>query len=873
MPVTHPLVQELGIHPLNTFFRDGKRTTDKLVFAKPEEDEHGKKTHFDEKFIATTHKHPLNKDNLIHYNAVWGSSIKSGTLTGITRQLADDIHHIFTYAESSIRVGSALFTNAWSGGYFRQLRLKVVPVNSQHGIFFVGDGANFIRQSVAHELRQRLVMKPYNLKDWKFGIQSLQQIINPDDWKVIVDELAKYQDYALHIINNNLPLDADQDFVQETEKLELSETTIQRLIAAEPMMAQHPVITAILSKNRADMVFEALTTGGARMTQGFIAFPANFGGNSVVLPPVDAVPRFQSKHSPYYTAIRFPGDSPFANMVVKDVSSSNHELSEYLAIAEGFQNRFVFRNGDTVQFSKGMTYIVPDELWQWDDADFVISSEDIKASSNWGSKDDIDETRNTFGDFVVDGIFTAINWIDKGNMVAIDYKTWKRAGGDFDGDMGGLRSADYLPKFTTAVGKSLNDAEGKITKAKLPKSYTFGVSDRTKFAVDSIAGGFLVGIWSNIATIVAHTNPAELPNIYELLEVLKVHSLFVSKDVIASIGNDNKAMYWALQSIIGLGIQAGTDGFKTNLDNIGGMEFLSELGLRWYKRLRDNGYNTPIITFNPKRNGLAFRDANQVPEMDSAHGIAAVLMKRGLEKLELPEYLDIGLPAQAFRDWAMQPINLRQMEGAKTLRTLCRKELARRNMTDPLSWVTFVQGYWLPMVKLAMSKGVIADKWEPVNPLDPKTKYRPVNAKRVPEFVGIDKYTMANLLWWAFHDGIRTSKGNDAVINSLSPVIWLFEEEVVRLVREKPGLAHLAKEFTVKITDHQKPEPGIYENCSITYVVRHEVVDGKGFDTRRAILKIGESMYLLDRAAPAFNFSNLRVEVADNRVNVKVQQM
>lgn len=260
-------------------------------------------------------------------------------------------------------------------------------------------------------------------------------------------------------------------------------------------------------------------------------------------------------------------------------------------------------------------------------------------------------------------------------------------------------------------------------------------------------------------------------------------------------------------------IQCGVDGFKTNLDNVGGMKALTKEIRRIWKILTEElAVSTRLIDYNPKKSPTALRDRDHLPafgEDEETFGISETLMKLAVNgftwdglpyRLELPEYLYLGALPDSFKFFAIGPRTLEELEACRLLRKFCRDELARRSMLTPADWVLFAETFWTPIlvdfhanprIILRYDRKISSDDASEHPKGCGKAVYSVAKERKFPTLVGISWERIAHLLWFAFHDTGGKSVG------SVIPLFWAepLREHLFDILQYQPGRLDLKDEF------------------------------------------------------------------------------
>ncbi|MCQ3979453.1 MAG: hypothetical protein DPW09_39045, partial [Anaerolineae bacterium] len=381
-----------------------------------------------------------------------------------------------------------------------------------------------------------------------------------------------------------------------------------------------------------------------------------------------------------------------------------------------------------------------------------------------------------------------------------------------------------------------------LAVSKLPKIYTFDepTTSRTKTLVDTLAGAMAVGMAANINLLILNTDPRKWSDVATRISSdAYFYSQMVGKGYIVEAypaemvnwmmeicecGEDEAKQVIRMFYVLSFFIQCGVDGFKTNLDNIGGMKSLTKEIRRIWKILTEElVVSTRLIDYNPKKSLTALRDRDHLPSFEpdeETFGISETLMKYAVNgfaweglpyRLELPEYLYLGSLPDSFKFYAIGPRTGEELEACRLLRKICRDELARRSMMTPADWVLFAEKFWTPILVDFQANARIILRYDRTVGLDGKAIYSVAKERKFPTLAGISWERIAHLLWFAFHDTGGKSVG------SAVPLFWAepLREHLFDILKYQPGRLDLKDEFRQVVVGVDKA--GIERG--VTYVV------------------------------------------------------
>ncbi|MBN3927899.1 hypothetical protein [Nostoc sp. NMS4] len=383
-----------------------------------------------------------------------------------------------------------------------------------------------------------------------------------------------------------LPLDNKLIFeLVENGIKELSQTsaaTNQNLPEGVTSVQDNPQNQVNHEDLQKEKLYRAVTTGNFPVRVG-TAMPVP--GKEVVLPP--GILPGNSKVALH----RSPADT--MNWTTGRVAASENPLSEFIGNLTALQYRWTGHEMGHKEppfvFFKGLLGVIPDENWpskyKTMNVDIVVCSEDRKVDEKWKETADIDTAKKTETQFTIQGDFAVSKLLDPGSLIGVAPEMMKDLSGDYDGDEVHLLAQSDSPALFQQI--ELQEQE-KIPNPKLDKDRKFPESsvsssatqdspallnnsfdvldEKTKTPtedpaartlaprlIDIVLGNQLVGIWSTIADLLSTVNPLRL-----------------DKEFTQDIGNEivgrplqNQQELW---QYVGLGIKAGTDLAKTNLE-------------------------------------------------------------------------------------------------------------------------------------------------------------------------------------------------------------------------------------------------------------------------------------------------------------------
>ncbi|MBE7553163.1 MAG: hypothetical protein HS126_19000 [Anaerolineales bacterium] len=790
-----------------------------------------------------TVNYPDGSSETFILNSLWSSATKNKTLTGYTQDLNRSLRKVFNYAEAGVRVGRAT-RGGFSNGRVAAWPIQWLPMGTN--LVFgpdvekpIGDGEFIIRQSDAVGLRRALVCKPFSLEQWRLSTQIVSQVKHPDDKEGVLLELLPHVAEGIERINDH------SEFIAHAFKFGMKDESRERLLELSEVMFDHPDLNLSLSPDKARAIFDTITTGKPKSVQGFVAIAG----------PRDGCAYFPSKQtrllkSELALLARYPVNNSRCIMPV--VAIHEGPISDFLSEIEQFQGTLFGKDDDGAGFmAAGQFIVVPDDRWPAEHAQarLLACSKNIKAFSTWKSGDDVKATQSGEWLMLFTGFISVCQWAHMLNGAMVDPDVFKEANGDFDFDQFEAIPEEPFPLTYNAFLNEWLHTTG-LAVSKLPKLYTFDdlKAPRSKTLTDTLAGAMAVGLAANINLLILNADPRTWSDLAtrigtdDYFYAQMVAKGYIVEDYPAEMVEwmmeicecDDEAARRVIRMfyVLSFFIQCGVDGFKTNLDNIGGMKALvKEIGRIW-KILTDEGLvSTRLIAFNPKKSPAALRDRDHLPEFSQAEptfGISESLMKMAIEgfawdgllyRLELPEYLYLGALPDSFKFFAIGPRTQEELEACRLLRRICRDELARRSMMTPSDWAIFAATFWTPLLKDFQQNGRVILRYDRKISEAGKPVYTIAKERRFPTLTGISWERIAHLLWFAFHD--TGGKGAGSAI----PLFWAepLREHLFDLLEHQPGRLDLKDDFQQVVVGVDRA--GIERNVTHVVDVRIEQVE------------------------------------------------
>ncbi|MCL4303129.1 MAG: hypothetical protein KJ077_46015 [Anaerolineae bacterium] len=782
----------------------------KLSETEEQELQDGKTGLIDKPMVVT---YPNGERESFILNSLWSSATKNKTLTGYSREINSALRKIYNYAEAGVRAGRGT-RGGFSNGKVKEYPVRFIPMNTPLKLAPgvekpMGDGEFIIRASDAAVLRRALVCKPFSLQQWRFSTQIASQVKHPYDKEGVILELLPHVAEGIERINDH------SEFVAHAFKFGMKDESREKLLELSDTLYEHPDLNLSLSPDKARAIFDTITTGKPKSIQGFVAIAGPTDGSAYF--PSQATRFIKSE---LYLLARYPVNNSRCIMPV--VAVQEGPISEFLNRVEQFQGTLFGTDGTGRFMAAGQFIVVSDECFPagYEDVKILACSKNIKAYSTWKTASDVKATQD--GDTLMSytGYISVCQWAHLLNAVMVDPDVWKEANGDFDFDEGEAVPECEFPLTFDAFRKEWLCTAG-LAVSKLPKIYTFDdpTASRSKVLVDTVSGAVAVGMAANDNLLILNTDPRTWSDVAirigtdDYFYSQMIGKGYIVEDYPAEMvewimeiceANEEDAkrvirMFYVLSFFI----QCGVDGFKTNLDNIGGMKALTkEIGRVWKLLTEELALSARLIAFNPKKSPTALRDREHLPQFDEdeeTFGVSETLMKMAVNgfawdgllcKLEVPEYLYLGALPDAFKFFAVGPRTGEELEACRLVRKICRDELARRSMMTPGDWAIFADKVWTPMVVDLHDNARVILRYNRTLS-EGKVVYSVAKERKFPTLAGISWERIAHLLWFAFHDTGGKSVG------SAVPLFWVepLREHLFDLLQYQPGRLDLKDEF------------------------------------------------------------------------------
>lgn len=378
---------------------------------------------------------PIHKFGATYLPGIMSStSSKNGDVLYVRNDIAAIVerHAPMQYAEDVQKTARALIPSAGFGAVRGQLRLKTVENGTDWAFGRVEDGIMYIRSSVAKALlvdEDRII----KLGRTRFNVQL---------WQHLDDTVGMRKEFATLFVKWVREL-AESKGVMEaafTSIDEGAEAWKTQLVAANPLMAKHPLLVAGLS-SMWQGVFIEKAANPAIDARSMVAVPC--AGRKPILP--DGV----------WMIARNPGQSSVVSTAHQCKGVERGMFDKY----EGAITMTITdRNGITL---KGLAVIVPDEYMP-DSFDVVSSVDNPKLGLN-GSKEPKEIV-------LADAVISAILWYRPEDLIGVPYKVWGLRAGDYDGDLVVVANISDMPSFAKSLirAKLRKEKNYKTPKSKSP---------------------------------------------------------------------------------------------------------------------------------------------------------------------------------------------------------------------------------------------------------------------------------------------------------------------------------------------------------------------------------------------------------------------
>lgn len=480
---------------------------------------------------------------------IGGSSVKTsykdnGSSYGIQSEYVSQIAGLFSFDESVCYGQRALFPLVISG-VKGKIHLRTVPLTGSDRTFLlknnmpvqVEDGWGYITQSLA----DKMVANTPDMRKRGFAAESgrasyqMLQWLDTEDPEVVAELVMDGVNAFNKLINDNPVLvqknaTKDIDKIKELHSILTTGKPAMELAVAMPVPEDYLIIPDC-----------------ARFTEKISG-----RGVAVIRSPADK----QNFCPVPANKIRYgDGQSPVSSIEAIQYTLTGRE------------------DGERLTFFKGMSGIIPDELWPdaWRGTDMIVTSKDRKLYQSWEMDTSPKARENdptvynnrattyaTSQDIIIDGSLVAIQWFEKGSFIGVpsNIQTW--LGGDYDGDEVDVIFENKNPELIRAITQVYGTDE---LNPKLTKTFTHDphISDgprrsRAKRLMDMRSSN--AGMWSNIAARLK-----SLPeNSYESVALQTKTGRLLTDDGLS----DNLLQGQLMIKEVQKGIKVGTDGCKTN---------------------------------------------------------------------------------------------------------------------------------------------------------------------------------------------------------------------------------------------------------------------------------------------------------------------
>lgn len=683
----------------------------------------------------------------------WGSAIKGGKKSIAIPANKPVLDGLAGTQQGRYRLGRALFDGAATCGFTGDFNIAAVEpgtafVKVGSLVLTVDDGAGFIRQSVAEQMKPRNKKITYANK-WKVGSTFWQWVTyGAEDRAEAFKEVFEMQKPTITKAINALGSDSWwMEHLEMHENVNLDEQSA--LVKLEQQMEFHPYVMDTVSKARRDFAVRTAMGGNLPM-HGGVVIPGYVEGETdkiVVLPM-----RFGD--SMIQIVLRYPIDGPGSIRLVKS------HLGE--------KERTFVDSLETVQYTltqglhrhwKGMLTIIPDDLWpnQFGDAQIVNCTEDKKLDSSWTCPADIAESKKTPRKYQFKAadkaVFTVHSWMDKGASLVATPQVAKDLNADFDGDTFAFVDGVKYAPLTRLIAQL-----PQVRNPKLPKRHDFIVNagDTGKRQMVESSQN-IVGFATNIyAQFLATAHLDEL---------------------CAKMGVDRDEFEYKLR----FAIKYGTDGFKSGWDDTA--PFVSPAAItKWLNdtqvKLNKMGVRAPYVSWLKAKSPCFRSDVPRVGDIRNnadgwsewqqknyihpdASGVVPMFLQYTLPQMDLPPALKVT-PLSHYRQWAIPPQSKAVDEAANTFVEKYNDKLGSVNLGSRKEYDAFM--LWAQaLADYFVNKGITRDE-------------------------------LANAVWYKTH-----SSDTGHLFKKATAVFWVFPDEAKDIIKHKPGLAYVDTDKVIEV--------------------------------------------------------------------------
>lgn len=609
----------------------------------------------------------------------------------------------------------------------------------------------------------------------------------------------------------------------------------RRLLEAEIEMEHHPFICAKLMDPKSDFIFNSLTTGNpdvegivlAPLTNPEKEIPLTAALNvdddwkdnmkRIGLPSHEEHRRFEDVLDNGDNAItRYPIDSATASQV--GFTWTSGFLSFLFSTIRSFQNQYTgFDGRGKMLFSKGMCMVIPDELWPDKSVDSLTDAEDWKMKEDYVTQEEYDKFKKDFRTFTFRGYVGSKQIFGAGSMAWCNITLLKGFYADCDGDQAFIESGaqvkfDESPENPVRYRKDKYHQTVKIKKMmldfyddflqnpKLPKTYTSGHA--VGRMVSSLGGHAVVGVWTNVSLLLLHDEEhwdeialeADADSLYE--HVCLSFGYFDYQPELPSI----KKLFY----VIAAGIKVGTDCFKTDVN------------LKWWRRkgwavndaINEVGTRARwLLDYNPSKetsvffacrttDGLPLRvHKDRIPKTLPDYIAKMMLVTGVIYKgeylcdadgnrivLRLDDPLLDMWPLSVYKRWALRPPSELAKMVVERLFQLYIALIDEYDFSSPESFIRFWEEIWGDIIDMALEGKIPRDVKKVYDDGKWTFKVGPLRHYGKP----FTAWELANWMWYRF------SEMRKHTWRTCAGVMWAFQDECVRIAKEKPGLSQNA---------------------------------------------------------------------------------
>jgi len=616
-----------------------------------------------------------------------------------------------------------------------------------------------------------------------------------------------------------------------------SKASHNALVAADPDLAFHPWISAMVSKRAAGL---RSRVGQAPQLRAFVYVAVPALGKAHAIWPASYLTGEGGESVSDSTAICY--GQPISNVgairAYDDVQQYGPE-ADRIAELEVVQYSMTATNLD-VSF-KGQCGLIPaaDMIVNGQPYDVILCTEDAKVGRVFEATTKMQYQKEWSGVINMTAVFMR-HWA-AGSAFGIDAHDWKISGKDHDGDQIYAISASRYPELTRQVREW---AKREVVKIKIPKTYTpikEGQDMRPYQASASMAN--LIGNITNLRQVVYSMTYDSIVGLAELLGYKTVGGLMEHIELIHQVAEDIFKTTW--RNTDKPGVRPTT---AMILNQISWISSAIKLAKERF------GAAANYTTW--KRDQFAF--TSRIPRVGiladmkdewerrcgidyTAGGFMAPYQRMVLPQIVMNAAVEVR-PLSHFESYAYPAPTPEANKDVRFFNTAYKAAIERSNQMDPDDWNTFIGDWTAKLDRLVV---------------DMQARYG----------ANITRYDVCCWLWYASHHEQKT--GGNIVMALALP-------EALRIVKEKPGRVRTAHKIDAPVAEINVISPqyqfevvvgALSFDCSI--VEFQAPAKGNQLVTRRAIVNTGA--LLAGQKQPGDGYPRNMVALIDRQNEGKVQ--